>query len=80
MAFIIGTYNRFEQFDREHARYKFELNGQWYAVKEVELEWGVPKIPLHIDQSEDSNRQYYVYDTYEDAMKFVMYVKSMNAR
>ena len=80
MAYIIGTYNRYEQFDREHSKYVVEINGQWYAVKEVELEWGVPKVPLHIDQDESSNRQYCTYGTYEEAMRFVRQVKSMNAR
>ena len=80
MAFIVGLYNRFEQFDRQHAKYIFEINGTWYAIKEVELEWGIPKVPLHIDEDESMNRQYYVYDTYEDALQFVRQIKMMNAR
>ena len=47
MAFIIDTYNRFNSFDRESARYIFEVNGNMYAVKEVELEWGIPKLPTN---------------------------------
>ena len=40
MAFIIDTYNKYDSWDREHSRYTFEINGVWYGIKEVELEWG----------------------------------------
>jgi hypothetical protein len=49
MAFLIGTYNKYDTWDREHARYKFEVNGNWYAVKEVEMEWGLPKLGFRAD-------------------------------
>jgi len=52
MAFIVDTYNRFDSWDRAHSVYEFEINGNWYAIKEVELEWGLPKLPLRIDASE----------------------------
>jgi hypothetical protein len=34
-AFIVDTYNKYDVFDREHARYVFEVNGVEYAIKEV---------------------------------------------
>jgi hypothetical protein len=34
-AFIVDTYNKYDVFDREHARYTFEVNGVEYAIKEV---------------------------------------------
>jgi hypothetical protein len=34
-AFIIDTYNKYDNFDREHSRYTFTLNGVEYAIKEV---------------------------------------------
>lgn len=52
MAFIVDTYNKFDSWDRAHSVYEFEINGNWYAIKEVELEWGMPKLPLRIDASE----------------------------
>jgi len=27
LAFIIGTYNKYDIWDREHSVYKFEING-----------------------------------------------------
>ena len=77
MAYIIGSYNKWDQWDREHAKYTFEINGNWYAVKEVEMDLGVPKLPLRID-IEDNPEVYYVYDTKEDAMQFVRMMKKLN--
>ena len=59
MAFIIGNYNKYDVWDREHSVYKFELNGNWYAIKKVELEWGKPQLPIRIEGSGEEN--YYVY-------------------
>ena len=44
MVFIIDLYNKYDKFDREHSKYIFEMNGNWYAIKEVRLNWGVPSI------------------------------------
>ena len=53
MAYIIGTFDKYDAWDREHAVYKFEVNGNWYAVKEIEMEWGLPKLPLYVDKDEN---------------------------
>ena len=79
MAFIIGTYNKYDSWDRQHARYKFMINEQWYAIKEVELEWGKPVLPMRVDIDERYD-DYFIYDTYENAMEFVRRIKMMNAR
>ena len=42
MAFIIDRYNRYDCWDKEHSVHVFEINGNWYAVKEVILFWGKP--------------------------------------
>ena len=79
MAFIVGMYDKFDRWDREHSVYKFEVNGNWYAIKEVEMEWGVPKLPEYVDRDSEKEAQaYYVYDTYKDAMRFVQLVKGLN--
>lgn len=44
MAYIISTYNKYDGWDREHSKYKFWVNGVAYAVMEVEMEWGLPKL------------------------------------
>lgn len=77
-AFIIDTYNRFDQFDREHSRYVFQVNETWYAIKEVYMKWGRPKLPLRLG-TEKENESYKIYDTYKDAMEFVHLMKGLNA-
>ena len=52
MAFIIGTYNKYDPWDREHSVYRFEINGGWYAIKEVEIEWGLPQVGMRVDSDE----------------------------
>ena len=76
-AFIIDTYNKYDSFDREHARYTFEINGTTYAIKEVQLKWGKPKLPLRIGDERD-NDPYHIYETYEDALAFVHTMRSLN--
>ena len=76
-AFIIDTYNKFDSFDKEHTRYTFEVNGIMYAIKEVQLKWGRPKLPLRIGDERDQD-PYQIYDTYEEALKFAHTIKSIN--
>ena len=71
MAYIIGSYNKYDAWDREHRKYTFEVNENWYAIFEVEMEWGVPKLPLRVDRNETAH-EYRIYEEYGDALKFVM--------
>ena len=81
MAFIVDRYNRYERWDREHARFVFFINDMQYAVKEVELDWGIPQLQQKVDRDmEQDAKQMYVYDTFEKAMEFVRKMKKLNAR
>lgn len=77
-SYIIGTYNKFDQWDRAHSTYIFELNGYWYAIKEVELEWGTPVLPQRMDRNDDEAQSYQVYATEQDALQFVHTIRSLN--
>ena len=77
MAFIIDRYNKYDPWDREHQRKTFEINEQWYAIYEVELEWGLPVLPIRVDYDQDA-KQYFVYNTEEEAMRFVILMKGLN--
>ena len=77
MAFIIESYDKYDIWDRECSKYIFEVNGNWYAIKEVEMEWGIPKLAIRIDRDTDAS-SYQVYDTLEDAMRFVQQVRKVN--
>lgn len=77
MAFIVDCYNRYDAWDREHAVYKFEINENWYAVKKVEMEWGVPHIGYRVDM-EGRPELYHVYEKLKDAMEYVRQMKALN--
>ena len=76
MAFLIGTYNKYDVWDREHSKYKFEINGVWYAIKEVEMEWGLPQVGLRVDMEERPD-YYRIYERYEDAFQFAVKMKQL---
>lgn len=82
MAFVIDSYNRFDKFDREHSVKVFEINEVQYAVKEVQLEWGLPVLQEKIGEEWRQDREYLklfkVYETLEDAMKFVQLMRGLN--
>ena len=77
MAYIIGIYNKYDQWDRSHAVQKFEINEQMYAIYEVELVWGLPALKYQVDQ-EDVPEMYRLYETLEEAQEFVRCIKHFN--
>ena len=77
MAFIVDKFNKYSIWDREHSVYKFEINENWYAVFQVELEWGLPQLEVRADIERDLE-QYQVYGELEDAMRFVREIKKCN--
>ena len=79
MAYIIGIYNRYDQWDRSHAVQKFEINEQVYAIYEVELVWGLPALKYQVDQ-DDAPEIYQLYETLEDAQEFIKKIKKLNIR
>lgn len=76
MAFVVDLYNKYDRWDREHSVYKFEINGQWYAIKEVEMDWGLPQVGCRVDQDMHPEH-YFVYSKYEDALKYVYMMKQL---
>ena len=81
MAYIVDTYNKYDVWDRTHAQFVFAINGQWFAIKEVQLDWGLPQLQERIDRDrQEEAKQMHVYDTYEDALQFVKVMKGLNAR
>ena len=76
-AFIIDTYNKYDSFDRANSRYIFEINEIQYAVKEVYLKWGKPKLPLRVGDNRDEE-QYKIYETLEEAIRFARKMKNLN--
>ena len=38
ILYIIGIYNKYEPWDRKHARKVFEINENWYAIYQLDNE------------------------------------------
>ena len=76
MAYIIGAYNKWDSFDRAHSVYRFKINENWYAVKEIEMKWGLPQLPMRME--EQMPESYYIYEELEDAMAFARKIRSLN--
>lgn len=70
MAFIIDSYNKFSEWDRAHSLYIFNINDHPYAIKEIEMVWGLPALEFKI-MREDDPTSYHIYETYEEAEVFV---------
>lgn len=77
MAFIIDCYDQYNSWDRKHTRYVFSINEQEYGIKEVQLEWGTPQLPLKVDRDVEPNI-YKVYGSMEEALEFVRQIKRLN--
>ena len=77
MAYIIGTYNKYDARDRAHSHKIFEMNGNWYAIYEVDMCWGLPMLKYQVDQ-EDRADMYHIYETEEEAQQFVSMIRRFN--
>ena len=73
MPFIIDTYDKYSKWDRECTRFKFDLNGQSYGIKEISFQNG-PKLSPDIWRNVDP-KTYRLYDTFDEALEFVKYMK-----
>ena len=76
MAYILSSFNRFDQWDREHCVYKYEINGNWYGIMRVEMEWGLPKLGYRIDQDRKLELLH-IFETEDEAREFVRYMKEL---
>jgi hypothetical protein len=45
-----------------------------YAIKEVEMDWGLPSLP----GLEDAPETYHLYNTYEEAATYAYRMKQLN--
>lgn len=77
MAYIIDNFDRFNSWDREHSVYITHINDCPIAIKEVEMEWGLPQIPPST-LCEDYKEIYYVYNTIDEAMDYIKLIKRLN--
>ena len=78
-VFILDTYNSHAPKSvQELIRYKFLLNDNWYAIYEIQLEWGKPAFPWR-PLEEETLPNFYYFQTFEAAMIYVRELKRINA-
>lgn len=73
-VYIIKPYNKYLLPQRQQRIvYKFNLYDNAYCISQVSLEWGHPIVARLIQEQDDFG--YHLYDTYEDALKYVQQLK-----
>ena len=72
-VFIIDNYNK---YTGDKVISTFMLNGRWFAIKEVLLEWGYPKLSS-IEEDEPFFR---LYNTYEEAQEYVRTLRRLEGK
>lgn len=77
-GYLIEEYDKYDSWDRAHTIYKFEINGVYYGVKEVQMEWGLPQLPLRIN-SQRHLENYCIYSDKDEAIAFARHIKLLNA-
>lgn len=75
--FIIDTYNKYDPIDKAASRLVFLHNDQWWAIKEFQYEDGQLRRPIRIEEPENINEQFFLYDTYADAYNFVKKIRGL---
>lgn len=76
--YIIDLYDRYNAADKAAARYTFNLNDRQWAIKEFEVQNGKLMRPLRIDEPEDYNDRFYLYDTFDEALQFAREIRRLN--
>lgn len=48
------------------------------CIREVELEWGLPKLSDKTIDLERDPKMYHIYETYEEALQFIRTLQGLN--
>ena len=71
-VFIIDT---FSKYCNDKVVFTFIVNGKEYAVKEIQLEWGIPQLS---NIEEDIERPYFkLYNTLDEAKEYIKELKRL---
>lgn len=75
--FIVDTYSKYDSSDKAASRLVFLHNEQWWAIKEFQYENGKLLRPQRIEEPDNINEQFFLYDTYDEASQFVKKIRGM---
>ena len=70
-VYVVDVYN--PCINPETIRKIVRVNESKFCIREVELEWGKPKL----NYFEDDYLFFRLYDTYEEAEEYLRYIKSL---
>ena len=70
-VFVVDLYDK---FSLDHIISKHRINGRWWAIKEVHLEWGIPQLSKIEDGSPMPFR---LYETIEEAENYIRKIKKL---
>lgn len=76
-VFIIDTYDAFSSYN-DTVRYIFQMNGRPWCIKEVTCNWGKPNIGISFEECPPQPEDFYLYNTYEEALNYVEKLKKIN--
>lgn len=76
-VFILDTYNP-HGIDKDSVRYVISINDRQWAIKEVELNWGLPQLVLPIGEKEPDPHVFQLYNTLDEAIAAAKYLKILN--
>lgn len=70
-VYVIDLYNKFSS---DKVISKHRINGRWWAIKEVPLEWGIPQLAKI---EEDNSMSFRLYNTLEEAEQYIHKIKKI---
>lgn len=76
-VFILDTYNP-HGIDKDSVRYVISINDRQWAIKEVELDWGLPKLNRPIGEEEPDLHVFQLFNTLDEAIAAAKYIKILN--
>lgn len=74
MEQIVYVIDLYDKFSPDKVISKHRINGRWWAIKEVPLEWGIPQLS---SIEEDNPMSFHLYNTIEEAEQYVHDLKKI---
>ena len=72
-VYVIDLYNKYSKDDIVSV---FSINGRWWCIKKVTLEWGKPRLSS-IEDTENEFLSFHLYNTLEEAQAYVREIKRL---
>lgn len=76
--YIIDLYDKYNSADKVAARYTFILNDRQWAIKEYEIQNGKLTRPLRLDEPDNYNDFFHLYNTFDEALQFVREIRRLS--